>query len=90
MGEAPAQTEQRSFAVRFLRNKFVGKQNLENLIRIELNELFNWIRSHKGEPIVLKKRLHLAVVNTIWTLITGQRYDHDDPQLLSILDQLEK
>ncbi len=55
----------------------------------EVTELVDWIQAQNGKPVDLHRRFSLAVVNVLWTLLSGQRYAHDDPKLMAILDQLE-
>jgi len=55
----------------------------------EVTELLNWIHTQNGKPIKLNQRFSLAVVNVLWTILSGNRYAHDDRKLITILDQLE-
>lgn len=53
----------------------------------EVNEVLNtWkTKSQKGEPITkIRETLRLAVVNSLWTILTSQRFNHDDPKLLQL------
>jgi len=62
---------------------------MEGLLMNEVNELVDWLRQKNGEPVSLHRRLNLSVVNALWTIISGERYDHEDPKLVDIWDQLE-
>ncbi len=81
--------EQRRFALRTLRDFGFGRKGMESLIMDEVNEFVNWIARHGGEPISLHGRINLAVVNALLAVLTGERYDHDDPKLGKILKDLE-
>jgi hypothetical protein len=62
---------------------------MEALIMDEVTELVEWIKVQDGQPIQLQQRFRLAVVNALWHLLAGVRFEHDDLKLTSILDQLE-
>jgi len=60
------------------------------MIMDEVPELTNWIGKQSGKPVSLHGRISIAVVNALWTILTGQRYDHDDPKLVKILEEIER
>jgi len=62
---------------------------MESIIMDEVQELMDWIAKQGGKPVCLHGRINLAVLNALWTILAGQRYDHDDPQLTKILESLE-
>jgi len=55
----------------------------------EIMEFVDWVETQKGKPVDLHRRLSLAVVNVLWTILTGKRYAQDDPKIVAILDTLE-
>jgi hypothetical protein len=55
----------------------------------EVTELVDWIKAQNGKPIQLHRKFSLAVVNALWHILTGIRFEHDNVKLLKILDQLE-
>jgi len=55
----------------------------------EVRELVDWIKQKNGEPVTLHRRFTLAIINALWTIISGERYDHDDEKLTNILEQFE-
>jgi len=89
MSQGPLWSEQRRFALRHLRDFGFGKTSMEGLIMSEVNELVNWIKQKRGEPVTLHRRFTLAIVNALWTIISGDRYDHDDAKLNNIMEQFE-
>ena len=90
LGVGQSWTEQRRFAIRNLRDFGFGKKDMEGLIMDEVKEILEWIKNRNGEPIhELHRRFSLASVNALWTILSGERYDHDDVRLTRILDQLE-
>jgi len=83
-------TEQRRFAIKTLRDFGFGRASMEDMILEEAKELCDWLKKQKGEPVELNRRFSLAVVNSLWRILTGERHEHDDKALLEILDNLER
>ncbi len=52
----------------------------------EVNEIMDWISKTDGTPVSLNRKFSLAVVNALMTVLSGKRYQHDDPVLKKILD----
>ena len=82
--------EQRKFTLRHLREFGYGKNQMENLIVEEVKLLVDNFKAQEGKPIELSRRFNLAVVNSLWTIMTGARLDHDDPHLNQVLDNIFK
>jgi len=82
--------EQRRFAMRTLRDFGFGKTSMEEMILDEAQELCDWLKLQGGKPVELYRRFSLAVVNSLWRIITGERYDHQDEALVDIMDKLER
>jgi len=76
--------EQRRFALRTLRDFGFGRKSMENFIMDEVNEFLKWIKKNDGIPISVNRRLVLATVSSLWTLINGERQSHDDEILENI------
>jgi len=55
----------------------------------DVMDFVDWIKTQNGKPIYLHRRLSLAVINVLWSILSGKRYAQDDPKLVTILDQLE-
>jgi len=89
LGQGHSWSSLRRFSLRHLRDFGFGKNSLEGLIMDEVTELVDWIQFQHGKPLNLHRRYSLAVVNVLWTVLSGKRYAHNDPKLVAILDQLE-
>jgi len=46
------------------------------------------LKSYRGEPIDMAGKLNLPILNALWKITVGQRFDYDDPQLTRIITQL--
>jgi len=57
----------------------------------EVKEILRWMKSQEGTPVgEIKDKMSLAVVNALWTIVSGERLDHDDPALMEITVGLTK
>lgn len=55
----------------------------------ELEEILDWMKSKEGLPVTnIKERMSVAVVNSLWTVVSGKRYKHDDPAILKLTKDL--
>ena len=52
----------------------------------EVKELLDWIKQQYDKPITLHRRLNLATLNALWAILSGERYDHNDPRLTEMVD----
>ncbi|CAG7831384.1 unnamed protein product, partial [Allacma fusca] len=44
--------------------------------------------SQGNNPVCLNTKFNLAVVNSLWRIITGNRFSQNDPKLQGIFDKL--
>jgi len=76
--------EQRRFAMRTLKEFGVGKSFLQNVINDEVAKLVEELKEESGESINLKFRTNLAVVNTLWQVLNGEKTDMNDPEMAKV------
>lgn len=75
----------RRFLLRQLRDFGFGKSGMETRIMDEVNEVISTYKSMQGKPVGnIKNKLRLAMVNSLWTILTSKRFTHDDPKLLHL------
>ena len=75
---------------RNLRDYGFGKNAMESLIMEEVNEYLDRLKTQEGEAICVRRSFSLAVLNSLWLILSGKRYSHDDPRLGDFFDQNRK
>lgn len=63
---------------------------METLVMEEVNELITSFRKQVGQPITTQNRFNIAVLNALWSIMTGQRFSHEDPQLKKLISLLTR
>ena len=80
-------TEQRRFALKTLRDFGFGKKSMENVILDEVNKLVDVLSSEqKKSSTTLNHNLSVGVVNSIWTILTGQKIGHGNERVNDIVN----
>ncbi len=51
---------------------------MENLVNDEVLELIENLKVESGQPISTQSRFNIAVLNSLWKIVTGTRFSHDD------------
>ena len=84
--------EQRRFVMKTLKEFGMGKSLLQNVISEEVSKLVEDFKQEasRGEPVNLKNKTNLAVVNTLWQIINGEKADLKDPQMLKVFNSTSK
>lgn len=88
LNEGKPLTEQRLFSLKALRSFGFGKKSLGNVIQNEVNEFIQTLDKLNGKPFKPENTLNLAMVNSIWTIIAGQRLPIDDEKLRQMVKLL--
>ncbi|GJQ79486.1 hypothetical protein Trydic_g16339 [Trypoxylus dichotomus] len=82
-------SSQRSFLLRHFRSLGFGKEEMQRVIREELNEILLDV-DNNGTAIEIGKLLAPAVINVLWNHTAGDRIQRNDKRLQSILDLLSR
>jgi len=80
----------RRFVLRHLRDLGMGKTHLEKAIHEEARALVDDIKSSNGKPIQFPISFRTAVLNVIWQLVAGKRYEFNSPDVEQIFQLFEE
>ena len=83
-------TEQRKFTMRRLRDFGVGKSTMEDVLKEDLGNLFEMLDKKLGKPFKMQQIFNVAVVNGLWKILTGKRFDLDDPKLKDLVKRMDE
>lgn len=88
LSEGRTWVEQRRFTLRTLRDFGFGKQGMEEMIQEEVDMFKALINKSNGEPFNFLNKLNLPILNALWRITVGDRFEYDNPKLLSIVERL--
>lgn len=54
----------------------------------EVKELIASFQKEAGKPLVTQNRFNIAVLNALWTILTGDRFDQNDPRVKAVIKSL--
>lgn len=81
----------RKFTQRTLRDFGFGKRHtMQSAIEAETTELvkeFKEAIKSSDSIIRIRTTFTLSVLNVLWCMVAGQRYEHDDPKLLNLMQR---
>ena len=83
----------RRFVLRNLRDLGMGKTYLEQAIHVEAQALVDDIKSLGEKPMNPPTSLRTAVLNIIWQMVAGKRYDlrsREVDRIYSIIEDIQK
>ncbi|XP_042885578.1 methyl farnesoate epoxidase-like [Penaeus japonicus] len=81
--------EQRRFSLHHFRNLGFGKRSHESVIHEEARELIDEVLDTDGS-IKLQNVLGISSINILWAVMGGVRFPRKDPQLMHLVDGLNK
>lgn len=85
-------TEQRRFLLKNLRDFGFGKASMESIIQEEVQKLCNKLGEiSSDEATDLKGTFNISVLNSLWSILVGERLELEDEKLKTIIrlfDQL--
>ena len=63
---------------------------METLIVDEIQEFISRLEEDSGKAIVTQNRFNISVLNALWTIISGERLKHDDPELIKVMEAITR
>nr|APH81374.1 cytochrome P450 CYP3031A1 [Tigriopus kingsejongensis] len=80
-------TEQRRFMLSTFKDFGFGKSDMERMIKDEVVFFLDYIeKSNQSGPIKTINMFNTAVLNILWQMIAGERFDYDDKDLKNIFE----
>ena len=61
---------------------------MEKLIQEEVDLFKTFISKNSSEPFDFMNKLNLPILNALWKVTVGERFEYDNPRLLSIVERL--
>ena len=65
-----------------------GKQGMEQIILEEVALFKTFIAKYVGQPVDISSKMNLPILNSLWRVTVGERFDYDDQRLLDICHRL--
>ena len=85
--------QQRRFTLRHRRDLGFGRTSSENIIQEEIYEIIEEIRisadSNPDNVVDFKSMFNIALINILWAIVGGERFNHNDAQLKRLLHIVE-
>ena len=82
--------DQRRFLLRTLRDFGFGKSSMEDMILEESEKLKKMISNKMlNHPVDLGQTFNITVFNALWTIMVGEKFELDDPELKAIVETLQ-
>lgn len=83
--DGPSQEEQKAFTVRALKHLGFGLNTMAATIDSEAVEMVNYFRTKcNGDVIQMNNAFDVSILNLIWTMMAGYRFELDDQRLDSL------
>nr|AKH03504.1 cytochrome P450 3037B1 [Paracyclopina nana] len=75
----------RRFSLKTLRDFGFGKSSLESVLIEEADRMGEFFLSQKDEPFLVQTLFNLVILNVLWTIVAGKRYELSDPKAQGIV-----
>jgi len=53
----------------------------------EVVDILDWMKLNDGNPVSVHRKFSFSVANSLMTILSGKRYDANDPFLKNFLDK---
>ena len=72
------------------RNLGFGKVTTEQMIVEEVQELCSGLEATGRRPIDIRHKFNIAILNSLWSIMSGERLDHKDEKLSKFVQLSDK
>ncbi|XP_058122926.1 methyl farnesoate epoxidase-like [Anopheles ziemanni] len=92
LADGPNWEVQRKFAVRTMKQLGMGRNEFVRVIEREVHELVENFRQRAatGEVFPMSSSLDIALLNVVWVMMAGQRYEFENARLKWLADTIHK
>lgn len=90
--EGPVWKEQRRFVIKTLRDFGFGRKTMEELIMQDVEDILDGLNAkcEEKESFTATNFFNAAVVNSLWTIMTGTKLGHGNPKINAIVKLLSR
>ncbi|KAI8747689.1 cytochrome P450 2B1 [Biomphalaria glabrata] len=81
--------EQRSVALSILRKFGFGKNVLAERVQEEVSHYLDYLSSYDSKPVDIRKITTESTANIICSILTGKRYEYNDPTFQKLIMEIE-
>lgn len=82
--------EQRRFAMKTLKDFGFGKSSMEESMHEEIRFFCDQLRKDSGPSVDLSNSFNVLVINSLWKIIGGKRFDYTDERFGELIDYVKK
>ena len=82
--------EHRRFALKHLKDFGFGKVGLEGVIQEEADEIMKQLGGKENKDHKMNTDFGVPVINILWTIVAGKRFQAEDPQVQRMMDLLNR
>jgi len=83
-------TDHRRFTLKHLKDFGFGRAGLEGVIQGEAEELVSLLGQHQGEDFKMETVFGIPVINILWTIVAGKRFETNDPKVQRMMVLLNR
>lgn len=77
--------KQRKFSLKHLRNFGFGRREMEEKIYEETRTFIEILKDRCSQPLFMHNIFDVSVLNGLWAMMAGQRFEIDDERLRKLL-----
>ena len=88
--EGPEWREHRRFTMKTLKGFGFGKSSMEQMMNEEVNIFCEQLRGDAGSNVDLTNKFNVLVINSLWRIIGGKRFDYSDAKFTALISYVNK